>query len=235
MMGQYQQVDIPIKAWIIQNKEEADQILLHGGKIILLTEDVPDYLSSPQYGSSCLMANCLLPSYEAVSYYLDNDFQTFSNVYNEILGLPESTIYFVTIISAMLNDIPLGFVFGVEEIEQAATTNFLNYLAVMYGIHLGVNSPYGQFPSVIGQMDRAFVPRNMSLLYMNNLLTPQEFLYVYPIDAKIDINILQKLVFDLRPPLSDPMNMLEVESYFEHYRAGVRKANRVLVDPLVMI
>ena len=41
----------PIYAWIVQTTEEANQILLAGGKIIIISETVPDYLSSPQYVS----------------------------------------------------------------------------------------------------------------------------------------------------------------------------------------
>ena len=72
-MNQFQ-VDIPIHAWIVTSKEEVDDVLLHGGEIIVMTEDLPDYLQSPQYGTSSLIANCLLPNYEAVSYYLSLGF-----------------------------------------------------------------------------------------------------------------------------------------------------------------
>lgn len=234
-MTPYQMVDIPVDAWIIQTKEEADNILLHGGKIILFTEDVPDYLNSPQYGTSCLMANCLLPNYEAVSYYIEGDPQSFARIHNEILGLPESTIYFATIISAMTNNIPLGFIFGTEEIEQAATINILNFFAVVYGIHLGHNFPFAnENPNPTGWMDRGYVANNMAILYQNNLLTPLEFLYVFPIDTRIDPMSIQKLLFELRPPIHNPNDFNEVEMYFNEYRGAIRKKNRMLCDPMVM-
>lgn len=235
-MTPYLPVDIPINAWIIQSKEEADQILLNGGKIILFTEDTPDYLCSPQYGTSCLMANCLLPNYEAVSYYIEGDMQTFARVHNEIMMYPESTVYFVTMLSAMINNIPLGFIFGTEEIEQAATINFLNFFAVMYGIHLGHNFPFANEPPVpTGWMDRAFVPNNIALLYQNNLLTPQEFLYAFPADVSIDPNSLNKLVFDMRPPIRDPMNLEEVSKYFDEFRSIAKKTTNVLEDPFELV
>ena len=235
-MTPYQPVDIPINAWIVQSKEEADQILLSGGKIILFTEDIPDYLNSPQYGTSCLMANSLLPNYEAVSYFIEGDMQTFARVHNEIMMYPESTVYFVTMISAMINNIPLGFIFGNEEIEQAATINFLNFFAVMYGIHLGHNFPFAnESPVPVGWMDRAFVPNNISLLYQNNLLTPQEFLFVYPADARIDPNSLNKLVFDMRPPVKDPMDLNSVEKYFDEFRSIAKKTTKVLEDPFELV
>ena len=138
---------IPVNAWIIQSKEEADNILLNGGKIVILTEDIPEYLNNPYFGTSSLMANCLLPNYEAVSYYIEGDTQNFSRSYNEMLSYPESSVYFITMISAMLNNIPLGFVFGSEEIEQAAQMEFLNHLAMQYGIHLGHNFQNSFYPS----------------------------------------------------------------------------------------
>lgn len=230
-----QSFDIPISAWIVQTKEEVDEVLLKRGKLILLTEDVPDYLNSPQYGSSCLMANCLLPDYEAISYYLDNDPQTFSRVYNELLLSPESAMYFTTMLSAMINNIPLGFLFGSEEIEQASTVNFINFLAVTYGIHLGHKYPFnGEPPMEYGFMDRNYVPKNVGCLYMNNLLTPQEFLFIYPEDALITFDMMQKLVFDLRPPLKNPNNLEEIAEYMSNFREAIKRTNKQLIDPLVM-
>ena len=109
---------IPINAWVVQSKDEADNILLHQGKLIILTEEVPDYLNSPQYGSSCLMANCLLPNYEAVSYYLENDYQTFSRIYTETLMYPDNQIYFITMISAMLNIFLLGLYSELKKLSK---------------------------------------------------------------------------------------------------------------------
>lgn len=226
---------IPVNAWIIQSKEEADNILLNGGKIVILTEDIPEYLNNPYFGTSSLMANCLLPNYEAVSYYIEGDTQNFSRSYNEMLSYPESSVYFITMISAMLNNIPLGFVFGSEEIEQAAQMEFLNHLAMQYGIHLGHNFQIGYEPPIpIGWMDRNYSGNNMCLLYMNNLLTPQEYLYVYPLELQITPVILQKLLIDLRPPIHNPNDFQEVEAYFDMLRKTIRNANRVLIDPMVM-
>ena len=226
---------IPINAWVIQTREEADNILLQGGKIIIMTEDVPDYLNYPHYGTTSLMANCLLPNYEAVSHYINGDYPNFSRVYNECLMYPESVIYFTTMISAMLNNIPLGFVFGTEEIEQVATVEFLNHFALCYGIHLGHIYPFcNQPPNNGGWMERRFSGANMTLLYTNNLLTAEEYLYVFPHDMKIDPQTMQKLVFELRPPVADPTNYELLEGYFNTVRKQIKQANRVLVDPMMM-
>ena len=104
--------EIPINAWIIQSKEQVDDILLHGGKIVIMTEEVPDYLNSPQYGTSSLMATCLLPNYEAVSHYINGNNEGFLRVYNEMLQYQESVVYFVTIISAIINNIPIKLAYS---------------------------------------------------------------------------------------------------------------------------
>lgn len=227
---------IPVSAWIIQSKEEADSILLSGGKIVILTEDIPEYLNSPYFGTSSLMANCLLPNYEAVSFYIEGDKQSFSRAYNEMLAYPENSVYFITMISAMINNIPLGFVFGNEEIEQAAQIEFMNHFIMQYGIHLGHNFPIGyEGPIPMGWMDRNYSGNNICLLYMNNLLTAQEFLYAYPMELQITPIVLQKLLIELRPVVHDPTNIQEVESYFNNFRNSIKTANKVLVDPMVMI
>lgn len=225
---------IPVNAWVIQSKEEADSILLSGGKIVILSEDVPDYLNNPYLGTSSLMANCLLPNYEAVSYYIEGDKQNFTRVYNEMLMYPENTVYFITMISAMINGIPLGFVFGTEEIEQVALIDFLNHFAANYGVHIGHNMQIGYEPPSPGWMDRNYSANNMCLLYMNNLLTAQEFLYVYPLEVQITPVVLQKLQMETRPVVADPTNINEVASYFDSTRKMIKKANKVLIDPMVM-
>lgn len=224
---------IPISAWIIQTREEADKILLSGGKLIVISEEVPDYLNSPQYGTSCIRANNLLPNYEAVSYFIDNDYAGYVNCYHQLLMQPESTIYFATIISAIINNIPIGFIFGNEEIEAAAAIEFNNFMLGTYGIKLGHELPFREEPPMpYGMMDSASIANNMSLLYMNNLLTPQEFLFIYPADASIGFECMQKLIYDTQPAIIS-QDMGDYIAYFDQFRKNIHRANKMLVDPMV--
>lgn len=224
---------IPINAWIVQTREEADSILLSGGKLIIVSEEIPDYLTSPQCGTSCIRANNLLPSYEAVNCFIDNDYMGFLNLYNQLLMSPESTVYFVTIISAIINSIPIGFIFGNEEIEAAAAIEFNNFMLRTYGIKLGHSLQFREEPPMpMGMMDSAYTANNMSLLYMNNLLTPQEFLYIYPQDADINYECMQKLIFDVQPVLVS-QDMSDYIAYFEQLRGNIHRSNKMLVDPMV--
>lgn len=221
---------IPVNAFIISTKEEADQILLSRGKIIVLTEDIPQYLQSPQYGASCLMATCLLPDYEAVSHFVDGDMQGFHNIYMNMLASPECNIYFVSILSAIINNIPLGFIFGTEEIEAKSMFEILQFFRMTYGITLGVNNP-----PTPGWMDPNYVMQNETVLYLNNLLTPQEFLMMYPEDGPIDQGVLMKLVYELNPPVKTGNGPPEheYENYFRYCMKVLKQNNRVMIDPLV--
>lgn len=224
---------IPISAWIIQTREEADKILLSGGKLIIISEEIPEYLNSPQYGTSCIRANNLLPNYEAVSYFIDNDYMGYVNCYNQMLMQPESTIYFATIISAIINNIPIGFIFGNEEIEATAAIEFNNFMLRTYGIKLGHELSFREEgPLPLGLMDPASIASNMSLLYMNNLLTPQEFLYIYPLDVEIGFECMQKLICDTQPMLMS-QDMGDYIAYFDQFRKNIHKSNKMLVDPMV--
>ena len=73
------------------------------------------------------------------------------------------------------------------------------------------------------------------MLYQNNLLTPQEFLYAFPADVRIDPNSLNKLVFDMRPPIRDPMNLEEISKYFDEFRSIAKKTTNVLEDPFELV
>lgn len=221
---------IPVNAFIISTKEEADQILLSRGKIIVLTEDIPQYLQSPQYGASCLMATCLLPDYEAVSHFVDGDMQGFHNIYMNMLASPECNIYFVSILSAIINNIPLGFIFGTEEIENKAMFEILQFFRATYGIALGTH-----YPLYPGWMDPNYVMQNEAVLYLNNLLTPQEFLMMYPEDGPIDQGVLMKLVYELNPPVKTGNGPPEheYENYFRYCMKVLKQNNHVMIDPLV--
>lgn len=220
---------IPVKAYFVTTKEEADFILMNKGKLIIITEDVPAYLQSPQYGNSCLMANSLLPDYEAVSHFIEGDIVGFQKIYETMLLSPECNVYFVSMISALINEIPLGFVFGTEEIEYKATFEFCNFFAKYYGIHLGMSNP-----PTLGCMDPAYIESNEILLYRNNLLTAQEFMFMYPPDGVLTQDVLMKLAYELNPPVNNPNDPMEYEKYFRYCMKVLKEQNKVLVDPMVM-
>lgn len=219
---------IPVNAYIISTQEEVDRILLSGGKIIVVTEDMPKYLQSPQYGPSCLTATCLLPDYEAVSHFIDGDMQGFHNLYIHMLASPECNMYFISILSAIINNIPLGFIFGTEDIEAEAMVEILQYFRMTYGITLGI-----QYPTITGWMDPNYAIQNEVALYLNNLLTPQEFLMMYPEDGPLDQSVMIKLTYELNPPIKDRNNIHEFENYFRYCMKVLKHSNKVMIDPLV--
>lgn len=224
---------IPVKAYFVTTKEEADFILMNKGKLIIITEDIPSYLQSPQYGNSCLMANSLLPDYEAVSHFIEGDMVGFQRIYEEMLLSPECNVYFVSMISALINEIPLGFVFGTEEIEYKAMFEFCNFFAKYYGIHLGMSNSMGN-PPTMGCMDPAYIERNEILLYQNNLLTAQEFLYMFNPEGMLPQDVVVKLIYELNPPVNNPNDPVEYENYFRYCMKVLKEQNKVLIDPMVM-
>ena len=216
---------IPLNIRVLNTKEEINMMLMNRGKLILICDETPEYLSNPMFGSTCIKANNLLPNYEAVGYILDKNIVGFQTAYCNMLSSEESTIYIITIISALMNNIPIGLIFGNEEIEQQGKLVFLQFLENFYGLHIAMNSMDNSF------MYRQFMPKNMSLLYQNNLLTPQEFLYVYPNEAIIDSICMQKLVMELRPPIN-PTDIDGLIKYFDNLRRQMKQANKVLEDPV---
>lgn len=228
-------VQIPIQAWICQTKEEIDMLLLHGGKIIVITEEPPEYLVSPQYGNSQIMANDLLPGYDAVSAYLEGDYAGFTNQYTQMLLSPECEIYFVTILSAIVNGIPLGFVFGDGEIEQAALPILINVFRQFYGIYLAHNFDWKFEPALpAGFMYKEFVASNVRLLFMHNLITCTEFLFTYPTDQPIPNDCIDKLMVQQRP-FVHPYSQENIVKYYDEIRNNIRKFGRAIgEDPMTI-
>ena len=225
----------PIYAWIVQTTEEANQILLAGGKIIIISETVPDYLSSPQYGTSCLVANDLLPDYQAVEMYINGGIPDFSARYFAMLdSRMDCRVYFATILAAIVNSIPLGFVFGTEQIERDSMIEILRYLELKFGIMLGHLSPLnGEPPIATGLMTTNYIGQNFIYLYMNNLLTPDEFLTIYPVQYPIPLDVINKLAAELQPVVRDPYNIQCYVEYFEGIRQLMAKSKKPLIDPLM--
>ena len=216
---------IPLNCRVINSIDEINSMLMTGGKLVLLCDEIPAYLNNPMYGSSCIKANSLLPSYEAVSCFLDNNIAGFQQAYFNQLSTEENSLYFITIISALMNNIPIGFIFGNEEIEQRSGLLFLQFFEMRYGVHITMNPMEQSF------MHRQFVPNNINLLYANNLLTPQEFLYIYPLEIPIDRTVMEKLYIDMRPPVN-PTDIEGIIRYFDNFRRLTKKANKVLEDPI---
>ena len=210
-------------------------LLLHGGKIIVITEEPPQYLMSPQYGNSQITANDLLPDYLAVGAYLDGDMGSFSDIYTKMLLSPECELYFVTIISALINGIPLGFVFGDGEIELAAIPILINVFRLFYGIYIAHNFDWKFEPAMPnGFMLESFVANNMRMLYMHNLITPVEFLLVYPSDQEIPPDCMDKLVVEQRPFVY-PYSLENVRNYYNEIRTNIRRFGKAVgEDPMTI-
>ena len=103
----------------------------------------------------------------------------------------------------------------------------LQFFRATYGIALGTH-----YPLYPGWMDPDYVMQNETVLYLNNLLTPQEFLMMYPEDGPIDQGVMMKLVYELNPPVKDN-NIHEYENYFRYCMKVLKQNNHVMIDPLV--
>lgn len=227
---------IIVNAWILQSIEDVDSLILMGGKILIISETIPDYLTSPQYGSSCIRANDLLPDYNSVGLYIDGDKQGFMSSYFAMLDSPYCSVYFATILSAIVNSIPLGIVFGPEQIEVDASAIILQYFATRFGIRFGHSLPYLNEPPVqIGSMDRNYVLSNFEYLYLHDLLTPSEIFVVWPNEILFSYHIVNKMIADLRPVVSNPSNFDSYVAYFEEMKKlykGRGLNRQPMIDPL---
>lgn len=110
---------------------------------------------------------------------------------------------------------------------------FCNFFAKYYGIHLGMSNSMGN-PPTMGCMDPAYIERNEILLYQNNLLTAQEFLYMFNPEGMLPQDVVVKLIYELNPPVNNPNDPVEYENYFRYCMKVLKEQNKVLIDPMVM-
>lgn len=143
-------------------------------------------------------ATCLLPPIEAQVAEVDGDEGKYNFLYANHLLAPYQQQYITAIIAVLYNDNSL-IVYLPDENTYAAE-KFCELMYTNYGIHIGLiedeNPINRQF-----YMDFHYVPFWLSLLYKGNIISPEDFLIHYPLDAKLDIDpvVLYKLLEDMSP------------------------------------
>lgn len=162
-------------------------------KIVNLDEDdiLPD-------SSNILVGTCLLPPIEAKIAEVDGNQTLYDTIYSNHLMMPFQQQF----ISALLSYLYKGgnLILFLPELGYNNTKDMIIYeMFKLYGIHIGLIGD--QDPQKANcYYDETCIPMWLNSIYSVSAISPYEFLYMYPLDAVLNNNvIIRKLVKELNP------------------------------------
>jgi hypothetical protein len=145
---------------------------------------------------SMLVGTCLLPPIEAKIAEADGNEQLYDMCYSNHLLEP----YQREFISALLSYLYKGgnLILFLPEIGTNNREKLVQHMYNLYGIHIGLIGHMN--PNVANcYYDEKCLPMWINMIYQVNVLSPYEFLAMYPIDCKISDISMQKLLTDINP------------------------------------
>lgn len=184
-------------------------------KIINLDED--DVLSMES--RDIIGGTCLLPPMEAKIAEADGNEQMYDSIYSNHLLLPFQQQF----ISALLAFLYKGgnLILFLPELGYTNTTEkLIEHLFRIYGIHPGIIGH--QNPQIANCFyDAKCIPIWLNLIFISNVISANEYLYMYPEDASISNNVVMNMLIHELKPFGDTMN--ERIRYIERYHRVIHK------------
>lgn len=188
-------------------------------KIISLDEDgVLDTNNKDIIGGTCL-----LPPMEAKIAEADGNEQMYDTVYSNHLLLPFQQQFVAALIAFLYKGGNL--ILFLPELGYTNTSEkLIEHLFKLYGIHIGLIGHQNPFLANCFYDDKC-IPIWLNLIYMAGVITPKEYLYMYPVDAMItNEQVIMKLVNEMNPYGS---TIAEKKNYIFKFHKKIHKNPKV--------
>lgn len=212
----------PINIWVI-NEDEFDEFTYTGGKVIYIAEEIsPRFQTHP----AIITAGGLLPPMDAIRAELDGSMFECSNIYEQYLQTEEADPFISIIIAAGLRQIPIGIMFGKDEMNFQFPKMFIDFMYRAYGVVFGLKHKVQ--PYIIED----FLPIDLTKLYLLNIIDYKTFMEMHPQHLPIQNMAILKMVNENRPPIKNK-DMNGFIEYFEMVKNAVQNnGGKFLVEPL---
>ena len=174
---------------IIQNAPQT------GVQIISLDEDgALDYIVDCNY----IGGTCLLPPIDAKIAESDGDEMKYDACYSTHLLQPYQRQFIASLIGYLFRGLG-DIILYLPDIEDTITAKKLVFfMTSLYGIHIGLIGHID--PQVCScYYDNTCVPMWLNMIYEVNIISPYEYLELYPMDAIIPEEVIRKMNYDLCP------------------------------------
>lgn len=182
-------------------------------KVIILDDDFEEtYMTKDM-----IIGTILLPPIEAKIAEVDGDEQKYDYIYSSYLLKQDVERYISAIIAFLYKGGSL--MLYINDMEYTNTKNkFVQLFYKLYGIHIGIIE--SQNPQEANcYYDNTCLPMWLNLIFLSDVIYPEEYLFKYPIDAAIPDNIMNKLM-DIMKPLGDTIN--DRIKTIENYRSRLK-------------
>lgn len=189
-------------------------------------EDNDNPQLDPERNNRIVLGTMLLPPVDAMWSLASGDLEKFQQEYYQHLTSPEVSEFIFMIIGMVYKGYKIIFYYPDDssEVIQYINAFFLNNL----GIH--ICEPSKQYD--LFSYDNGKIPMYACGIYYAGIISPNEFLMIYPIDIPIPNNIYPKLIYDLHPFGNDmPEQIKMIDSL---HKSIYTKRNMSMEIPFIM-
>ena len=151
------------------------------------------------------VASILLPSYDAVSAYLDGNLPLFQSMYFGQLSGRNCDEFITLIMLALYRGNNILIYISSDEIKELPYPKVLSmYLENIYGYY-----PPRQYPgdqNILGEYlhNQAYDPLIFCKMYQYSFIDSEEFLNAYPPNIDIPFDVVNKLMYEESPEIQNP-------------------------------
>ncbi|MGL5330506.1 MAG: hypothetical protein ACRDD7_14640 [Peptostreptococcaceae bacterium] len=199
----------------VTNDINVVQTVMVSNRIIIVGEPDAAFVQS----TGAVVGSVLLPPYNAMIARMDNDMNSFSQLYNDYLLQKEPSTFITVILRALYN--------GTNIVLYCPSDEFTLYFEELYkhmiynyGIYIGtISSPFNFDPSFAGKI--------CAMMYFYDLFNVQELFIAYPKGVDIPDDIVMKLIGDLNPYVQD-ITLNGYKQYFFELKERVKIKNTFL-------
>lgn len=167
---------------------------------------------------------CLLPPIDAKIAESDGDEMKYDAIYSTHLLQPYQRQFIGALIGYLFRGLG-DIIMYLPDIEDTITCKkFVFFMYSLYGIHIGLIGHLD--PQVCScYYDETCVPMWLNMIYEINVISPYDYLGLYPADAMIPDNIIEKINYDIRPYGITSFDQLKV--YVRDLHAKIQKNDKV--------
>lgn len=203
--------------WATSDIKLIEQALIQGFKVVYLGDPMS---IEPGYNEKFTVATSLIPDYQAMALQVDGNIDGFIQLYMASLNSKAAMDMMSVILVCLYKGINIIFYLPPE----ASGLNFVQYLLQYIELNFGITT---QTKTTQFVYKPEFCGRIIELLYLNNLVTSQEFLIN---SESLDDMTIRKLVVELHPVVSDPTDISQIIKWFSNYKDELIKAGRPLIN-----
>ena len=203
--------------WATSDMNLVNQAMIQGFKVIYLGDPIS---VDPGYKDKFVVATSLTPDYQTLAMQVDGNLDGFIQMYMTSLNSKAAMDMMSVILVCLYKGINILFYLPPE----ATSLNYVQYLLQFIELNFGVTT---QTKTSQFKFDPVFFNRIIELLYLNDLVSSQEYLIN---SSSLDDLTLRKLVIEMHPMVNDPTDIKQIIAWFSNYKDELIKSNIPLIN-----